>query len=218
MEHYPLSVTPGSSGDAPFVAPERRTEERLTTLLRIAKLITTRDQRLCMVRNISSAGAMLRLYQPITLGEPVQVEITPECPVAATVIWTMDDHAGVAFVEPIDVIAALRGCAGKSNPYRRATRLPRLRVEREARLCTDDIECDVVLCDVSLNGAKIVTDAELAEDVEVAIFVGGLHPLSGRIRWCHDRHAGVQFDVPIPMDTLADWAGANDEGDENDAA
>ena len=70
---------------------------------------------------------------------------------------------------------------------------------REARLCTDDSECDMVLCDVSLNGAKIATDADLAEDLEVAIFVGGLHPLTGRIRWCHDRHAGVQFDVPIPM-------------------
>ena len=62
-----------------------------------------------MVRNISRAGAMLRLYQPLDLDAEVQVEITPDCPVAARVIWVQDDLAGVAFAQPIDVVGALRG-------------------------------------------------------------------------------------------------------------
>ena len=57
--------------------PERRGEVRQTSLLRIGKLSTALDQRLCMIRNISSAGAMLKLYQPIAVGAAVAVEITP---------------------------------------------------------------------------------------------------------------------------------------------
>lgn len=209
MENYDShELTAVSFGHRVPAAPERRLEERQTTLLRIAKLVTARDQRLCMVRNISRAGAMLKLYQPLAVNEAVEVEITPECPVAGTVIWVQDDLAGVAFTEPIDVIAALRG-GNQESPYRRVSRMPRLEVHRPARMCTDELECDVTLCDLSLNGAKIATDAALAGDAEVAIFVAGLHPLAGRVRWCRDSHAGVQFDVPMKMDTLADWVGSH---------
>lgn len=187
--------------------PERRTEERHTSLLRVGKLVVEQDQRLCMIRNISSAGAMLRLYQAIEVGVAVEVEVTPDCPVAAMVIWVQDDLAGVAFSEPIDVVAALKG-GSRMGPYRRIARTPRLRIRRPATMHTDDLECDVTLCDLSLNGAKFETEAALASDVEVALFVVGLPPLTGRVRWCHDHHAGMEFDIPVQMDVLAEWMGA----------
>jgi hypothetical protein len=187
--------------------PERRTEERQTTLLRVGKLVTAEDERLCMIRNISSAGAMLKLYQPIAVGAAVQVEVTPDRPVAATVIWTQEEFAGVEFDTPIDVVAALRG-DGQAGPYRRVARTPRLQVRRPALMHTDDIEREVMLCDLSLNGAKIETDLELAGDLEVALFVDGLPPLSGRIRWCRDARAGMEFDIPVQMDVLAGWMSA----------
>jgi hypothetical protein len=189
-------------------APERRGEERHTALLRIGKLITGRDQQLCMIRNISSAGAMIRLYHPVAVGERVQVEPTPDCPVPAIVIWAQDDLAGIAFIEPIDVVAALRG--GKvDGPYRRVSRTPRVRLSRAARMCTDNLECQVILCDVSLNGAKIETDETLATNTEVALFVEGLAPLSGRIRWCRNSQAGMEFDIPMQIDVLGQWIGAD---------
>jgi hypothetical protein len=186
--------------------PERRNEERHTSLLRVGKLVVEEDQRLCMIRNISSAGAMLRLYQAIEVGAAVEVEVTPDCPVAAMVIWVQDDLAGIAFSEPIDVVAALKG-GSRMGPYRRIARTPRLRIRRPATMHTDDLECDVTLCDLSLNGAKFETEAALASDVEVALFVEGLPPLTGRVRWCHDHHAGMEFDIPVQMDVLAEWMG-----------
>ncbi len=187
--------------------PERRTEERHTSLLRVGKLVTAGEQRLCMIRNISNAGAMLRLYQPIEAGVAVEVEITPDCPVPATVLWVQDDLAGIAFAEPIDVVAALKG-GSRMGPYRRVARTPRLRVRRPATMHTDDLECDVTLCDLSLNGAKFETEAALASEMEVALFVDGLPPLTGRVRWCHDHHAGMEFDIPVQMDVLAEWMGS----------
>jgi len=78
-------------------------------------------------------------------------------------------------------------------------------------LCTDHVECAVALCDLSLGGAGIETGEALAYDLEVAIFVEGLLPLAGRVRWCSDRRAGVEFHIPIQVDVLADWMGSNGE-------
>ena len=199
--HDLTAVSFGATVPAP---PERRAAERHTSLLRIGKLVTAEDQRLCMIRNISSAGAMLKLYQPIDIGAEVEVEVTPDCPVAATVIWTQDDLAGIAFAEAIDVVAALKG-ASRMGPYRRIARTPRLRVRRPATMCTDDLECAVTLCDLSLNGAKFETEAQLTSDLEVALFVDGLAPLTGRVRWCRENHAGMEFDIPVQMDVLVAW-------------
>lgn len=209
MDNYQAhELTAVSLGAVLPQPPERRGAPRMTTLLRIGKLTTAEDQRLCMIRNISSAGAMLKLYQPIEVGARVAVEVTPDCPVEAVVIWTQDDLAGIAFDAPIDVVAALRG-SKPDGPYRRVARTPRVRIRRPARLCTDDIECPVVLCDVSLNGAKVETDAVLATDSDVALFVEGLPALPGRVRWCRNSHAGVEFDIPVPIDVLADWIGTH---------
>lgn len=211
MENYAGHKLTAVSFDASVPRPpERRIEDRQTTLLRVGKLVVAGDERLCMIRNISSAGAMLRLYRPIALGVRVTLEVTPDCPVAATVIWIQDSLAGIAFVEPIDVVAALRG--GRDGPYRRVARTPRLQVRRTATLCSEDVEREVMLHDVSLNGARIATDAMLAPDAEVAIFAKGLAPLSGRIRWCRDNLAGMEFDVPMKVDVLADWVGMDKDG------
>jgi len=186
--------------------PERRGEERQTTLLRVGKLLVEGEQRLCVIRNISSAGAMIKLYQPIDEGARIEIEPTPDCPAEATVLWVRDDLAGVAFTDPVDVIAVLKG-EGRAGPYRRVARTPRLSVRRPARLCTEDAEFEVLLCDLSLNGAKIVTEQVLVEDSEIALFIDGLPALPGRVRWCHDAMAGMEFDIPIAMDMLAAWIG-----------
>jgi hypothetical protein len=190
--------------------PERRTEPRQTTLLRVGKLVVGGEERLCMIRNISSAGAMIKLYQPLAVDVRVEVEITPDCPVSATVIWAEEDLAGVGFDEPLDVVAALRGLK-HDGPYRRVARTPRLQLRRPAKICTDTLEAQVLLCDMSLNGAKIETGEKLAHDSEIALFVEGLPPLAGRVRWCKDHHAGLEFDIPMQMDTLAGWIGADAE-------
>lgn len=205
MENYQAhDLTAVSFAEIVPTPPERRAEERHTSLLRVGKLVTGDEQHLCMIRNISSAGAMLKLYQPIEIGAAVEVEVTPDCPVEAQVIWVQDDLAGVAFSEKIDVLAALRG-GPRTGPYRRVARTPRLRIRRPATMHTDEIEQQVMLCDLSLNGAKIETDAGLATDMEVALIVDGLPPLTGKIRWCHDFHAGMEFDIPVQMDVLASW-------------
>lgn len=184
--------------------PERRSEERATTLLRAGKLVVDGEQQLCMIRNISSAGAMLKLWRTLPEGQRIQVEITPDCPVSATVIWTQGDLVGVAFDQRIDVANTLTG-QGHAGPYRRIARTPRLRTHCPARIGIEAREWAVVLSDVSLNGARIATEEALSRDEEVTLSIAGLVPVSGRVRWCRDGHAGIEFDRPMPLDVLASW-------------
>ncbi|MBO9713413.1 PilZ domain-containing protein [Sphingomonas sp.] len=209
MDNFDANELTSVSLDAAVpLPPERRSEMRRTTLLRVGKLVVGDDQRLCMIRNISSAGAMLKVYQPLAVGDPVAVEVTPDCPVEARVIWTTEDLAGVAFAKSIDVIAALRG--GRADgPYRRAARTPRVRLTRPARLCTETAECDVTLRDISPNGACVETGLKLANDAEVALFIPGLPTAPARVRWCRDGRVGLEFDLPLPIDRLADWIGSD---------
>lgn len=188
--------------DAPQ-PPERRTEERQTALLRVGKLVIEGEQRLCMIRNISRAGAMLRVYQPVAVGAQVAIEATPDCPVPGTVLWVQDDLAGIEFLQPIDVIATLRG-AKTDGPYRRAARTPRLRIDCPAQLGIDAEERAVTVCDLSLNGACVATDPLLAQTA-VVLRIEGLAALPARIRWCRNGHAGLEFDLPIPVAVLGAW-------------
>lgn len=191
--------------------PERRIEERTTTLLRAGKLIVSGEQQLCMIRNISSAGAMLKLWRPLAKDDRIEVEIAPDCPEHATVIWVQDDLAGVAFAQPIDVALALRG-GKREGPYRRIARTPRLRIHAPARLCAEGNEWEVALCEVSLNGARIETAELFFRDEEIILAVDGLANISGSVRWCHDGFAGIEFDHPVSLTALADWIAATGAG------
>lgn len=210
MENYEgHELTAVSLGAVLPVPPERRAEDRQTTLLRIGKLMVAGEQRLCMIRNISAAGAMLKLYQPIAVGAAVEVEITPDQPVAAQVIWAEENMAGIAFATTIDVVGALRGVRPEGL-HRRIARTPRVQIRRLATLVTEAVEHPVTLCDISLYGAKVETTEKLPIDSEVALFVAGLPPLPGRVRWCHSNRAGLEFDLALAIDRLADWLGADE--------
>ena len=54
---------------------ERRNEDRVAPILRIAKLTTATGERLLRVRNVSAGGLMAELHQPPEVGEQVEVEL-----------------------------------------------------------------------------------------------------------------------------------------------
>lgn len=198
--------TANSHDCAVAAVPDRRSEPRTTALLRLGKLVVGGEQRLCMIRNVSSAGAMLRLYQPVAADARIEIEITPDCPVAASVVWAEGDLAGIQFDTPIDVVASLRGEV-QDRPYRRVARTPRLRLRRPVRMCTAEAETQVILCDISLQGAGIETPVPLSRNSEIALFAEGLPAISGRVRWCREGRAGVEFDLPLGIDVLGGWLG-----------
>ena len=55
------------------------------------------------VRNISTTGAMIESPTPLAAGSQVQLELSNGVSVLVTVEWTIGDHSGVSFHDPIDL-------------------------------------------------------------------------------------------------------------------
>ena len=66
--HYSLSASPPAS-------PDRRTGERHLSLLRVGALVIGDRRELCLIRNISAGGMMIRPYSTVAVGTRVSVEV-----------------------------------------------------------------------------------------------------------------------------------------------
>ena len=76
--------------------PERRTDERLTPMLRIAKLSSAMGEQLIRVRNVSAGGLMADIGEAPEVGSSVWVELSQQ-KIPASVVWIRDGMVGIKF-------------------------------------------------------------------------------------------------------------------------
>src|SRR4051794_10904742 len=65
---------------------ERRIDERLIPLLKVAKLISESGERLIRIRNISAGGLMAEVGDSPAIGEHVAVEMSSQ-KIPSSVVW-----------------------------------------------------------------------------------------------------------------------------------
>lgn len=187
---------------------ERRQGRRHVTVLRIAKVMRKHGDELCVIRNISDGGVMAHLYAPAQVDEPVVIEFKSGTQLAGRVRWTRGDDAGVQFLHPIDMESFLAGegdVVGAFEP-----RAPRLGVGLAAVARVGMRMHAVTICDISQGGMKLRALPGVGIDQPLVVRVAGLSPLAGKVRWCDDQFAGIEFDTPIAFPTLARWAAETD--------
>ena len=102
---------------------ERRDGERYLTLFRVGSLMVENRRELCLIKNISAGGMMIRPYCKLEAGRPVSVELKRGEQIPGTVNWVRDDSAGVTFDQPIDVVELLATSMEGPRP-----RMPRVEV------------------------------------------------------------------------------------------
>jgi hypothetical protein len=88
--------------------PDRRSDERYVSLLRVGALTLDRRRELCLIRNVSAGGMMIRPYSPIAAGTHLTVELKQGDSVSGVVQWSDKGLVGITFDEPIDVLALFR--------------------------------------------------------------------------------------------------------------
>lgn len=182
---------------------DRRGGERHITLLRVGKLITERAQELCLIRNISSGGLSARVYSPLTLGEPVSVELMSDHQVAGEIVWIEESNIGVRFDEKIDVATMLT--VRNAMKDGRKPRAPRLEVPCRARLRIGARYYQVEVRDLSQGGVKVEIGDIVHPDQAAVVMLDGLPPMHGVVRWYQDERAGISFNTAIPLDRLTHW-------------
>jgi hypothetical protein len=197
-----IDVESGTHGEP---AVDRRSAFRMMTTLRVGKITCNGRQDLCLIRNISHGGLMLRVFADHQVGDNVTVELKSDCVVNGTVAWTRDESVGVTFAEPVDALEVLRNERGADG---RLPRAPRLDMHSRARLRIGDNDWPVELRDLSQGGAKIKMQDTLAVGDEAVLIVSGLKPVKAIVRWQVGDHAGLAFIGTVPLADLVSWMNA----------
>ena len=124
VEEQPVETTLYSLSDQTPDPVERRDGERYLTLFRVGSVMIEDRRELCLIKNISAGGMMIRPYCKLEPGASVSVELKRGEQIPGTVNWVRDDLAGVTFDEPIDVVELLATSMEGPRPAHAARRGP----------------------------------------------------------------------------------------------
>jgi hypothetical protein len=182
---------------------ERRVDERLIPLLKVAKLISESGERLIRIRNISAGGLMAEVGDSLAIGEQVAVEMSSQ-KIPSSVVWIREGLIGIRFDQTVDLGELL---AGRKPRHGFRPRPPRLHVDCKASVRLGQTYYTVDVHDISLAGMKVEPIEEYCVGREVTIVIESLRPIKGEVRWYSDRLAGIIFKKPLEFDELAEWVG-----------
>lgn len=200
MDEQPVETTLYSLGKSLPEAPERRTGERHLSLLRVGSLTIGDRRELCLIRNISAGGMLVRAYCEIAAGTRVAIELKQGDPIGGTARWTRGGCVGVSFDKPIDVIALLTSSEDGPRP-----RMPRVATDCVAWVRVGANVHRIRVVDISQGGLKVESRGELPVKANVVVSLTGLDPSPGVIRWNADGAYGITFNRVIPLPVLVAW-------------
>jgi len=147
LDEQPVETTLYSLDEAAPPQLQRRVSERHLTLLRVGALMVGGRRELCLIRNVSAGGMMIRPYSDIAIGERLTVELKHGETVSGSVRWIEGENVGVTFDEAIDVIDLISASATGPRP-----RMPRVEVQATAWIREDGTVHRVKTLDVSQGG------------------------------------------------------------------
>lgn len=185
---------------------ERRKEARYKLILRAGVLEQEGRTSFCVVKNISSTGVQVKIYNRPVLHVETSLRVGDEQPVTGRIIWIKDDTAGISFDGELDPATLLRVQQKLSSKKRRA--LPRVTVEASASLRTNGRAFRATVCDISNLGARVRVNAELKPGDRATIQLVDLPSINAYVRWADNEEVGVVFETAIPMQIIASWIGA----------
>jgi len=184
------------SAEAP-ACPDRRSDERYVSLLRVGAMVVEGRRELCLIRNISAGGMMIRPYSPIQVGARLSVELKQGDSVSGSAQWSDNGMVGVVFDEPIDVVALLTGTDGKPQP-----RMPRIELNCSALIRHDGDVFRVDVINISQGGICVNSRDRLEINADVVVTLNGLHAAAGVVKWWDGHCYGIGFNRVYPVGEL----------------
>jgi len=184
----------------PVGGAEMRGAQRFALMLRSAKLIVGDGEFLCIIRDVSETGVKLRLFHPVPRNGTLMIETASGERYAMQLVWEANNEAGFRFAERIDVDAFV----SESGPYPK--RPLRLRVHHTATLRTNTESQEVVILDISRQGARIEAKTKLAIGQKFWLEARELPLFEGTVCWRKAPDYGVVFGQVMGLEELAQRA------------
>jgi hypothetical protein len=200
LDEQPVETTVFSLRDSAPEMPERRSDERHLSLLRVGALVIDGRRELCLIRNVSAGGMLIRAYCPIPEGTPLAIELKHGEPVHGTARWTKDECVGVTFDQPIDILELLSSSGDGPRP-----RMPRIEVDCIAWVRDGATMHRTRALNISQGGMKVESRTQIPVGAEVTVSLNGLAPQSGTVRWDESHRYGIAFNRVIPLPALVAW-------------
>lgn len=200
LDEQPVEMTVYSLGKAPPCSPERRTGERHLSLLRVGSLKIGDRAELCLIKNISDGGMLVRAYCPVPEGQRLSVELKQGEPIVGVARWVKDGFAGIEFDEPIDVLELLSLTADGPRP-----RMPRVEISCVGSIREGAIAHRCRAVNISQGGVKLETQAAIDVGARVTLSLFGLQPCDGSVRWRDGECYGITFNRVLPLPVLVTW-------------
>jgi hypothetical protein len=200
VEEQAVETTIYSLAASPPTQPDRRGGERYLSLLRVGAIMVGERRELCLIRNISAGGMMIRAYSDIPVGTTLSVELKQGDPVSGIVKWVDGDLTGVTFDSPIDVLLLLAPPGDGPRP-----RLPRIEVECTAWVRQDGDVIRTRVSNVSQGGVCVEARSPLTVAANVVVTLPGLTPAPGVVKWNDGRTYGLAFNRALVLSELVEW-------------
>lgn len=205
MEDLTSQATASPAADEAGGVRNRRSGERHITLFRVGALVVDGQRQLCVVKNISARGALMRPYCKLAEGQQVTLEFKEQQPIEAEVIWAKDSEAGIAFKQPIEVLDLLKGSDGPRP------RMPRVEVHASGFVRQGALLHRILVTNISQGGISAQCAAELQVGGDVTVTLAGLAPLPAVVCWARSGAYGIKFNAVLGLPLLIEWLQAQSE-------
>jgi PilZ domain-containing protein len=200
VDEQPVETTLYSLSDRAPDPVERRDDERYLTLFRVGTVMINDCRELCLIKNISSGGMMIRPYCKLAVGDKVSIELKRGEQIPGLINWVRQDSAGIEFNERIDVIELLATSMEGPRP-----RMPRVEVRCIASVRQGANVYGMRAHDVSQGGVKVESDRDLEVGGDVLVTLPGLPSKDAVVRWKQGRAYGITFRRLIALAELVEW-------------
>lgn len=195
-----VSIADGSGRHDASIPPERRSDTRVQTVFRVARVIAAADEGLARVRNMSDQGARLRMLMPLALSDSLTLEFADGWALSGQVVWKLGDEFGLQFDQPINcadllaVLAAGTRC-GSTRPVRLAVLTTALTRSERGLRCAK-------VADISQRGLKLVHNGSMSVGLQLKITLPSGLERRGIVRWTKNDMAGVMLLEPLSVEAL----------------
>ena len=200
MEQLPIETTVYSMSPEPPPQPERRTDERHLTLFRVGSILIDGRRELCLVKNISAGGALVRAYCRLKADLEIRIELKEQQPISGRVNWVKGTDAGITFDERVH-IEDLQ----KSNGDGPRPRMPRVEVRCVVFVREGATTNRAKLINISQGGMSVESGSRLKVGSDVTVTLPGLAPQAAVVRWSEGSRYGISFNTVLSLAGLTEW-------------
>lgn len=206
VQELPVETTAYSLSRIAPTPSDRRGGLRHLTLFRVGAMMVDGRRELCLIKNISEGGMMIRPYCELTEGTALTIELKSGYSVPCTVTWLRQGSVGVEFATPVDVVEILSNSQDGPRP-----RMPRIEVDCFATVRDGGMVHRMRVHDVSQGRVKVESSLILDIGANLVVSLHGLDPQPAAVRWSEGGYLGVTFNRLLPLPELVDWLRATRE-------